>query len=454
LILEPVNFEITKNGLALPSAVLECGYDFLSQWCNMTVHFVLNHQTDPGRGEEREALNGRASGVVYPTALAPMVAGYMVRKKYVATGLAAIDAACGVFTSVPRHPTQVDLSKIRSILFSQCGHLGDLIMTLPTLHWVRLHRPEVKIGLVVGSWAKPMMSGIAELYDQVYYADHFMLNRSKQSLPEKILQHWSSWKTAATAIRRDGYDAAIECYAFAQNNIPLFRSAGIPVRIGFTCGGFGPLLTHRVRFEHASRPFVDYPRDLLRVLFADSSLDQPLEAYYPPPSAPVSLPPPPYIVIQTGTGNSIREWPEEKWTALIRNLTARGTTVVIAGAGPRETGRAARLAVAAPGIIELCDKLSWDQFATLVAGASHVVCLESSASHLAAAFGIPSTVIMSGTTDHVQFGPANQQARILSAPTPCAPCFRSNGCVHMSCVRNVSAKEATEAVLSKLEQAA
>jgi ADP-heptose:LPS heptosyltransferase len=159
-------------------------------------------------------------------------------------------------------------------------------------------------------------------------------------------------------------------------------------------------------------------------------------------------------VIQTGTGNSIREWPEEKWTALIRNLTARGTTVVIAGAGPRETGRAARLAVAAPGIIELCDKLSWDQFATLVAGASHVVCLESSASHLAAAFGIPSTVIMSGTTDHVQFGPANQQARILSAPTPCAPCFRSNGCVHMSCVRNVSAKEATEAVLSKLEQAA
>jgi ADP-heptose:LPS heptosyltransferase len=420
----------------------------------MTFHFVLNHPTEPGRGEERKALSERASGIVYPAALAPMVAGYMVRKKYVATGLAAIDAACGLLTGVPGDPAQIDPSKIQSILFSQCGHLGDLIMTLATLHWVRAHRPEIRIGLVVGSWAKPMISGISELYDKVYYADHFMLNRSKQSLARKILQHRSSWKTAATAIREDRYDAAIECYAFAQNNIPLLYSAGIPIRIGFTCGGFGPLLTHRVKFEHASRPFVDYPRDLLRVLFKDSSLDHPFDAYYPSPSAPLAVPPPHYVVIQTGTGNPIREWPEEKWTTLIKELNARGTTVAIAGAGPRERDRAARLAAAAPGVVELCDKLSWDQFAALVAGASHVVCLESSASHLAAAFGIPSTVIMSGTTDHVQFGPANDKARILSAPTPCAPCFRSNGCVHMSCVRNVSANEATAAVLSKLDQAA
>jgi ADP-heptose:LPS heptosyltransferase len=430
----------------------------------MGTHFTLNHRADARRDDEPKLLNGRpmngepmnatGPGVVYPAALPPMVGGYMVRKKYVAAGLSAMDAACRLVLGSTREPQPIDPSQFRSILFSQCGHLGDLIMSLPALHWVRRHRPDLRIGLIVGSWAKPMMGGIAELYDQCYYADHFMLNRSKQPLIAKLGQHRSSWKRAAADIRRDQYDAAIECYAFAQNNIPLLHATGIPIRVGFTCGGFGALLTRKVMFEHASRPFVDYPRDLLRVLFNDRSLDRPLDAYYPPPSASHPLPPSPYVVIQTGTGNPIREWPEEKWHKLVEEIQGRGATVVIAGAGPRECERAARIAAAAPGVVDLCDKLSWDEFAALVAAASHVICLESSASHLAAAFGIPSTVIMSGTTDHVQFGPANDQARILSSPTPCAPCFRSNGCDHMSCVRNVSVGDAKQAVMDQLDRAA
>ena len=102
-------------------------------------------------------------------------------------------------------------------------------------------------------------------------------------------------------------------------------------------------------------------------------------------------------------------------------------------------------------MVNLCDKLSWDEFAALVAEAAHVVCLESSTSHLAAAFRIPSTVIMPATNDPVQFGPTNDQARILTFPTPCAPCFRSLGCDHMACIRRVSVAEAREAVLSRLE---
>ena len=175
------------------------------------------------------------------------------------------------------------------------------------------------------------------------------------------------------------------------------------------------------------------------MLFNDPSLDRPLEAYYPVPPLSGGLPISPYVVVQTGTGSQIREWPESKWMELVQQLQSRGTSIVMTGAGMRERERAARIAAAVPGVVNVCDKLAWDEFAALVAGARHVICLDSSASHLAAAFRIPTTVIMSGTNDHVQFGPANDRARILSEPTPCAPCFRSNGCDHMSCVRNVSA---------------
>jgi ADP-heptose:LPS heptosyltransferase len=397
--------------------------------------------------------NGDDLDLLYPAPLPPMVGRYLVRKKHVAAGISGIDAFCAVLASFDAHggtPT----ANLRSILVSQCGHLGDLIMTLPALHWIRRNRPKIRIGLIAGSWAKPMLHGIAELYDACYFADHFMLDRSDRSLRDKLARHRSSWRTAAAEIRRDHYDAAIECFPFVQNNIPLLRACGIPARAGFTCGGFGAFLTQKVVWKHDSRPYRDYPRDLLRALFADESLGHPFQPYYPAPRVAITLPRSPYVLVQTGTGNPTREWPESRWTELVRNLTMRSTTVVLAGVGPRERERASRIEDSVGvGVLNLCDKLCWDEFTALVAGAAHVVCLDSATSHLAAAFRIPATVIMPTTNDPVQFGPASDQARVLSFPTPCAPCFRSMGCDHMACIRKVTVAEATAAVWGRLELA-
>lgn len=396
--------------------------------------------------------NGGDPGLQYPAALPPMIGHYLVRKKYVAAGISVIDALCSVVAGLGPAGAAPGEAGLRSILISQCAHLGDLIMTLPALHWIRRNRPELRIGLVVGSWAKPMLPGIAELYDACYFADHFMLDRSDRSRKEKLARHRSSWKAAAAAIKQDQYDAAVECYPFLPNSIALLYACGIPVRVGFTGGGFGPLLTHKVTWKHASRPFRDYPRDLLRVLFGDGSLDRPFEPYHPAPAVTLASPKPPYVVVHTGTGNPTREWPEERWTELVGDLASRPTTVVLAGAGSRERDRAGRIAnTVGGGVVNLCDKLTWDEFTALVAGAAHVVCLDSSPSHLAAAFRIPATVIMPTTNDPRQFGPANDQARVLSFPTPCAPCFRSMGCDHMACIRRVTVVEARQAIFGRLE---
>ena len=403
--------------------------------------------------KDSRALIGTTPRLTYPAPLAPMVGHYLVRKKYVAAALATVDAACTVVASRRRRAPNEDLVNPRSIIFSQGGHLGDLIMTLPTLRWMRANKPQIRIGLIVGTWAKPMMEGISELFDACYFADHFLLDRSKRPLKEKVGRHRQSWKAASAAIAREKYQAAVECYPFLPNNIPLLYACDVPVRVGFTSGGFGPLLTHPVIWKHASRPFLDYPRDLLRVLFSDETLDHPLQAYYPAPARADGLPLPPYVIVQTGTGNAIREWPDDRWIELVRDLRASGASVVLAGAGPRESERAARISEASAGVINLCDKLSWDGFVALVSRAAHVVCLESSTSHVAAAFRIPSTVIMPATNDARQFGPANDQARILTFPTPCAPCFRSHGCEHMACIRQVGADEATAAVLGRLPRA-
>jgi ADP-heptose:LPS heptosyltransferase len=294
-----------------------------------------------------------------------------------------------------------------------------------------------------------MIKGLNELYDHYYVADHFMLDRSNRPLQEKIARHRATWKTAAADIRRDRYDSAAECYPFLQNNIPLLYSCNIPRRVGFTAGGFGPLLTHKAVWIHASRPILDYHRDLLHLLFPDGSLRDPLRPFYPAPAASSPFSELPYVVVQTGTGNAIKEWPDDRWIELVKELRLRGATVILAGAGARERERAARIREVVEGVVDLCDSLSWDEFVALVARAAHVVCLDSSTSHLAAALRIPSTVIASGITDPIQFGPSGDRAQILTFPTPCAPCFRSNGCEHMACVRNVGVAEVTQSVTSR-----
>ncbi len=395
----------------------------------------------------------RGSALRYPTPLPPMRGRYLVRKRYVAAGLATIDLACSIISRFQPSRRRAASADINSILVSQCGHIGDLLLTLPMLHWIRRNKPQVRIGLVVGSWAMPMIKGLNELYDALYVADHFMLDRSNRPRREKIGRHRSTWKTSAAAIRGDRYDVAMECYSFLQNSIPLLYSCNIPRRVGFTSGGFGPLLTHKATWIHESRPILDYHRDLLRLLFEDESLREPLRPFYPAPVIPSPFSKSPYVIVQTGTGNAIKEWPDDRWIELVKELKIRGTTVVLAGSGARERERTARIRENVGEIVDLCDKLSWDQFAALVARATHVVCLDSSTSHLAAALRIPSTVIAAGITDLGQFGPGGDRARIFTFPTPCAPCFRSNGCEHMICVRGVGVAEIANAVTSQLASA-
>lgn len=388
----------------------------------------------------------------YPTPRPPMQGRYLVRKAWLATALSAIDTAARLAPSRRGSvPTDGRGLAPRSILVSQGGHIGDLIMTLPMLQWIRTHQPEVRIGLVIGSWSKLILPSIKPLFDASYIVDHMLINRSGDSRGAKFRQHRETWATAKAAIKADGYDVAIDTFPFILNNIPFLYSCGIPERVGFTCGGLSPLLTRPVEWRHGPRAYADYQRDLLKAIFTDASLDEPLTGFYPavPEPSPVD-PGEGYVLAQIGAGAPHKEWPDADWESVLTRLSKDGYRVVLAGAGKREKTRAEALAAKVPGAIDLCDTLKWPAFVALVAGASHVICLDSSSSHVAAGFKIPSTVIMPSINDHRQFGPASPNSTVMSFKTPCAPCFRSAGCEHMDCIRKVTADEVYRSVKARL----
>lgn len=383
--------------------------------------------------------------------------GYLVSSTRAVTFLRTVDTLLYLFS---RRVAQAP-DRPKRILVANWAHLGDMLLSLPTFAALRRQFPDAKIDLLTSRSANLIASG-SGLFDQIHLVDHFLLNRSGIGRIAKLRVYLSDRKRFLKMARARNYDVAIDLYSYFPPAAPLFWRCGIPVRCGFTSGGFGPLLTHPTKWLYQEKPLSRYGRDLLAMLWPRTTEEvSAFRACYPGHrnflpgdptlSAAGQAETHSYIVVHPGSGALSREWPEEKWAELLLALDRTQYQIVLCGVGPRETARVRRLSATDETNIQLFLDRSWHEFVSLVAGARAVICLDSSASHLAAAFAIPTVAIFTGTNDHMLWGPDNIRARVISAPTACAPCHRP-GCDAMACVRNVTSRmvlDSLESVITR-----
>jgi ADP-heptose:LPS heptosyltransferase len=377
---------------------------------------------------------------------------YLVRSNKALSFLMTADTLLRI--CLPKHRSLQPPAKPKRILVSNWAHIGDVITSLPSIRALRESFPSAKIDLIVGRWSRFVVEG-SDLYDKLYTVDHFILNRSSQSLSSKIRTYLDDRARFIEAARGENYDAGIDFYPYFPPTSPLFRQAGIPVRCAFTSGGFGPLLTHPVEWSYRGRPMTQFGRDLITTLWPDLGQSigrlslspedlrtKPADRFIPLGTR--------YVVVHIGTGTVWREWPEARWVDLLRAWGDDAPRLVICGTGPEEEALARRVAaqLSAGRAVLFIDR-KWEDFVDLVAVADGLICLESSAAHVAAAFSVPTVAIYSGTNELPLWGPDQPNARIVVAPTGCAPCHRA-GCEAMACVRGISAGDVLTAVRSQL----
>ena len=339
---------------------------------------------------------------------------------------------------------------VRRILVCNNGHLGDLVNATAILAPLRKLFPNAQIGFLTSSWSVQVIKSNPEV-SYIHTFDHFLLNRSDLPLPRKIKEHITTARRAIRQLRELRYGVGIDTYHFIQNSIPVLWMARIPVRIGYSSGGFGPLLTHAHPWVARDRHLVDYHLDLLRPLglnceFRGAAL--PIVTRHR--NAEVAALPRDYVVLHPASGASFREWPVENWALLARKLEGAGWKTILTGSGVREQRNVAVIRSACPATIDLCGRLSWDQFVYVLESARLLVGVESSAGHTAAAVSTPCVVIYSGATNTWQMRPFGAAVRTISHGVPCAPCFRTRGCQGMECVREVSVNRVFEACLESL----
>jgi ADP-heptose:LPS heptosyltransferase len=359
-------------------------------------------------------------------------------------------ALSAIVRSHPEAPTR----PIRKLLIGVGGHLGDAVIASSVLAAIHEALPGVEIGLALSSPSLPVFAG-HPLVRWMHVVDHWKGNRSAATWLKKRKVSTKSHAQALTEIRTVGYDASIDLYPFYPNKSVLFWRAGIPRRIGYESGGGGPACTTALPWKYTHDHVVLQHHRLVKELIG--TVREPVA--YDLPDIPATttdaghallsefgLEIGGYVVLHTGSGNSRKSWPREQWLDLIDVLSAEGNAVALTGSGHADRETINYLRARRPALIDLCDRTDLNLLRFVLRHATLMVGVDSSAVHLAAAEGTPCVSIMAGISETEHWRPLSPNAVVATHPVPCAPCFRSNGCAEMTCVRAVTAKNVLDAL--------
>jgi heptosyltransferase-3 len=342
----------------------------------------------------------------------------------------------------------------RRILVANTAHLGDVILASAALPALRAAYPDAELGFLCGGWSRPLVED-HPLLSRVHTLDHWLQNRADAPLTRKIARYLRTRRRAIAEIRAAGYEAAIDLYSFYPNAADVLRAGGIPVRIGYTCGGFGALYTHPVEFRYRrGRHIAEYHADLLRILGVDEKRIAAMRPLIAAPSPAAARRGDAelaargiageFVLMHVGCGDPRKAWPAAKWSAMARRLTALGIRVALAGRGADDRRTIAQIAAAGPGCADCCDAFDLPALAAAIGRARAIVAHDSAAAHLAAAAGTPAVVITPGI-DPEFWRPMSGKTVSLVSPAPCSPCFR--GCSAMECVREIPVERVAAALL-------
>ena len=336
----------------------------------------------------------------------------------------------------------------KKIVLSNIAHLGDVVLMTALFPVIKRAFPEVKIGVIVGSWSRKMVES-HPLVDYVHVLDHWKVARSSSSRFQKMKKTLEMAKIVKRELRQIQYDISVECSFHYPNTIFLTSQAGVPVRIGYTSGGFGPLLTHPVEWTDRNVSVAVYSLDLVKKFASVEVADlRPVL-----PEGMISIPMSErYIVIHMGSGNPIKEWPIEKWKELCAKLVEDGRSLVFTGKGEKEAEAIAHASGGLKNCSNLCNLLAWEECIPLIRGAQMLIGVDTGLGHVAAATETPSVLIYAGIHPIELWRPLSSKVHVLIHPVPCHPCRLTRGCESMACIRNVSVESVYEAANGVLLQ--
>ena len=337
------------------------------------------------------------------------------------------------------HPV-VAKQAIRRILVVKVDHIGDFVTAFPALRRIKRHFPGAEL-TVLAAKASLALAAMEPAIDRVIEFNffHARSDKGERAAARRALRDLQQRLSA------ERFDLAIDLRRQSDTR-HILRHTGARWLAGFDRGYAFPWLDFSVEFEgdlanHLKREHVvDSLIHLIDAIAANCDPDRDALATRPERSAARDgvaalllangLPPDrlaaPLVCLHTGAGSVNKQWPGASFAGLIDLLTGEaGTTVMIIG-GPDEVLAVASLLklVQRPGaIVNLAGKLPLEDLPGVIMAADLYVGNDSGPKHIAAALGVPTVGVHSGSVDAGEWGPMGPRSMTIRREMTCSPCY-------------------------------
>lgn len=343
-----------------------------------------------------------------------------------------------------------------TVLILQPDHLGDIVLSQPAVQHLRDTNPDSRLIAVVGPWSSEItsMAWPVDEIETVAYPGFTRDARGSVIAPYRQLRDnakklRSLRPRAAFVLRPDAWWAA------------WLASMVSPVVVTAADQRTRQFATHVVSLdgvEHATSrslhiaanepAFSVPPSSRLRI---PRSTEDAEEAQRIMREHGVSAR---YIVIHSGSGAAIKEWPAHRWRAVAETLSANDTTIVLTGSRD-EIPTCREIASGVTNCVSLAGLTTVQALAEVMRGATVVLGPDCGPLHLAVATGTP-TVHLFGPSAPRKYGPWGdpERHRVVTANWSCPRCgdlspARTAGCGCMLAIQPADVIEAARSVLTR-----
>lgn len=366
--------------------------------------------------------------------------------------------------------------KPKKVLFIATRQIGDVLVTTPLISKARELWPNAEFHFLGYKGKLDMLKGNPDIAQIIESSDRPKFGEYL-SLFNRLFQRYDLAFVTQPSDR-----------AYLYGLIAAFRRVGI---LGGHPQGKGHskadkqnawkkfISMHTVDVDYFAQHVIAEKLRLLEVFFKNPQalFSKPIEVTPPigEPLTPViaSALTQPYVVIHPGPLTAYKRWPLAHWQALISNLVQRGFQVVLSASPAKQDLELNQDILSLlddavrSKVLDTAGKLSIPQAGSLLRRASLYIGVDTSITHLAAAYNTP-TIALFGATPPTNFGPwpngfVGQQpyqlrarhqtvgnVTILQGPGECVPC-RKAGCLdradsHSECLDLLEPAQVIEAV--------
>ncbi len=347
---------------------------------------------------------------------------------------------------------------VNSILVMKVDHIGDFILSFDALVALREAFPAARIDLLCAPWNEGLARSLG-LFDSVHTVTFFSKRADgvHPKLQPGVLSHLPNHQ----------YDVAIDLRVDPDTRV-LLRYVTARYRVGFESAADNDILAvcvpHHV--PRQSNGNIGIHQSLLMLRLVRSLVDfakRPdtvkallLGRVAEPCAIDLSAAHGRMLVIcNTSSGRAVKNWPQDRFRALIRWLAIDMDAVVLLLGGSDQLAETADIMghCASANVISAVNRTTIRQAIGLVAQASLYVGNDSGLTHVAGRVGVPTVALFSGIDPTVMWAPLGENVTVLRAPVPCSPChiLAMEECVgEHACMRNLSETSVRGAVRSRL----